>query len=346
MALYQRIKRRFLSRIHLVRLFIILGLVLTSFALWIWVLRPLYTNIKSINQSLGSSLIQYQNRTNFLILGVGGGDHEGSDLTDTMILVSVNQTTGDVAMISIPRDIWVPSMRAKVNTAYHYGEEKQLGGGFVLAKSAVSEIIGLPVHYAALINFTNFEKFIDSIGGVDINVQTAFDDYEYPIPGRENDLCDGDPKTLCRFEHLHFDQGPQHMSGSLALKYVRSRHAVGDEGSDFARSHRQENLILAIKTKLVSKEILANPTKIKSIYTSLSQSFTSDFSSDLYPAFIKLGLKASKSKIRTLTISEDLLINPPISAQYDLQWVLIPKDGSFESLSSYIKNFLTIPAQK
>lgn len=346
MALYQRIKRQFLSRIHLVRLFIILGLVLTSFVLWIWVLRPLYTNIKSINQSLGNTLAQYQNRTNFLILGVGGGDHEGGDLTDTMILVSVSHTSGDIAMISIPRDIWIPSLRAKVNTAYHYGQEKQAGGGFILSKSAVSEIVGLPIHYAGLINFANFEKFIDSIGGVDINVVNSFDDYQYPIPSRENDLCDGDPLTKCRFEHLNFNQGIQHMSGNLALKYVRSRHAVGDEGTDFARSARQENLIQAIKIKLVSKEILANPAKIKSIYTSLSQSFTSDFGSDLYPAFIKLGLKASKSKIRTLALTEDLLSNPSISSKYDFQWVLIPQDGSFESLSSYVKNFLTIPIQK
>ncbi len=335
-----------MSKTHLVRLVIGVGMVLGVFALWTWIFRPLYINLSHINQSLNIQLQQSQDRTNFLLLGIGGGDHEGSDLTDTMILVSVNQTTGDVAMISVPRDIWVPSMRAKVNTAYHYGEEKQLGGGFVLAKSAVSEIVGLPVHYAALINFTNFEKFIDSIGGVDINVQTAFDDYEYPIPDRENDLCDGDVQTKCRFEHLHFDQGPQHMSGNLALKYVRSRHAVGDEGSDFARSRRQENLILAIKAKLVSKEILANPAKIKSIYTSLSQSFISDFSSDLYPALIKLGLKASKSKIRTLALTEDLLSNPPISSKYDFQWVLIPKDGSFENLSSYGKNFLTVPVQK
>ncbi len=346
MALYQRIKRQFLSKIHLVRLVIGIGIVLGMFALWTWVLRPLYINLSHINQSLNIQLQQSQDRTNFLLLGIGGGDHEGSDLTDTMILVSVNQTTGDVAMISVPRDIWVPSMRAKVNTAYHYGEEKQQGGGFVLAKSAVSEIVGLPVHYAALINFANFEKFIDSIGGVDINVQTAFDDYEYPIPGRENDLCDGDPQTKCRFEHLHFDQGLRHMSGNLALKYVRSRHAVGDEGSDFARSRRQENLILAIKTKLVSKEILANPAKIKSIYASLAKSFTSDFGSNLYPALVKLGLKAGKSKIRTLTLTENLFINPPISALFDFQWVLIPKDNSFESLSSYIKNFLTAPVQK
>lgn len=346
MALYQRIKRQFLSKTHLVRLVIGVGIALGVFALWTWVLRPLYINLSHINQSLNIQLQQSQDRTNFLLLGIGGGGHEGSDLTDTMILVSVNQTTGDVAMISIPRDIWVPSMRAKVNTAYYYGEEKQLGGGFVLVKSAVSEIVELPIHYAGLINFANFEKFIDSVGGVDINVQTAFDDYEYPISGRENDLCNGDPLTKCRFEHLHFDQGIQHMSGNIALKYVRSRHAIGDEGTDFARSARQENLIQAIKIKLVSKEVLANPAKIKSIYTSLTKSFTSDFNSDFYPAFLKLGLKAGKSKIRTLAISEDLLSNPPISARYDFQWVLVPKDGSFGNLSSYIKNFLTIPVQK
>lgn len=346
MALYQRIKRQFLSKTHLVRLVIGVGIVLVMIMLWTWVLRPLYRNLSHINQSLNIQLQQSQSRTNFLLLGIGGGEHEGSDLTDTMILVSINQTTGDVAMISIPRDIWIPSMRAKANTAYHYGEEKQPGGGFVLAKSAVSEIVGLPVHYAALINFANFEKFIDSIGGVDIYIQTIFDDYQYPIAGREDDLCDDDVQTKCRYEHLHFDQGVQHMSGSLALKYVRSRHAEGDEGTDFARSRRQQQLIMAIKDKLTSKDIISNPTKIKSIYGTLIQSFTSDLGSDFYPALLKLGLKANKSQIRTFSISEDQLYNPPISAKYDYQWVLVPKGDSFENLSSYIKNFLAVPVQK
>ncbi|KKS33230.1 MAG: Cell envelope-related transcriptional attenuator [Candidatus Amesbacteria bacterium GW2011_GWA2_42_12] len=340
MALYQRIKRQFLSKTHLVRLVIGVGIVLGVFALWTWMLRPLYINLSRINQFLNIQLQQSQDRINFLLLGIGGGEHEGGDLTDTMILVSVNQTTGDVAMVSIPRDIWVPSMRAKVNTAYHYGEEKQPGGGFVLAKSAVSEIVGLPVHYAALINFANFEKFIDSIGGVDINVQTAFDDYKYPITGKENDLCDGDPQTKCRLEHLHFEQGVQHMSGNMALKYVRSRYAEGDEGTDFARSRRQQKLIMAIKDKLTAKDVITNPKKIKSIYETLIQSFTSDLGSDFYPALLKLGLKVDKSQIRTISISEDQLYNPPISAKYDYQWVLVPKDGSFDTLSTNIKNFL------
>ena len=130
------------------------------------------------------------------------------------------------------------------------------------------------------------------------------------------------------------------MSGNMALKYVRSRYAEGDEGTDFARSRRQQKLIMAIKDKLTAKDVITNPKKIKSIYETLIQSFTSDLGSDFYPALLKLGLKVDKSQIRTISISEDQLYNPPISAKYDYQWVLVPKDGSFDTLSTNIKNFL------
>jgi LCP family protein required for cell wall assembly len=204
---------------------------------------------------------KYQGRTNFVLLGIPGKTHEGVDLTDTIIFVSIGFKKSDILMVSLPRDIWLDSLKDKINTAYHYGEEKKEGGGFILAKSSVSEVVGLPVHYALLIDFEGFENIINLVGGIDVNVENPFTDNKFPIPGRENDLCNGDKEFRCRYETVSFRKGLQHMNGETTLKFVRSRNAEGDEGTDFAREKRQQQVILALQKKLLSITNLT-PSKI------------------------------------------------------------------------------------
>jgi LCP family protein required for cell wall assembly len=274
------------------------------------------------------------NLTNVLLLGVSGGDHDGADLTDTMILLSFNHQTSQISLTTIPRDIWMPSLVAKINTAYHYGEEKKPGGGFILAKAAVEEVTGLAVHYTAKIDFTGFKEFIDLLGGVEVKVERSFDDYKYPIEGRENDPCDGDPQYLCRYQHIHFDAGLQLLNGERALQYVRSRNAEGDEGTDFARSRRQEKLILAIKNKIFSKEFFLRPKESWQTLKSLEKVFQTDISQDEFIYFGKMLAKFDLKNIKTLSL-EEFLINPPVG-EYE-QWVLTPKDGDFTSIYRYLK---------
>jgi len=241
-------------------------------------------NIFSVITQRDLELKNDNGRTNILLLGIGDQGHDGPNLTDTMILLSIQAKFDKpdtlklppIVMISIPRDIYSQSLGEKINAAY-------ATGGLVLAKGIISEITGLPIHYAVRGNFSVFEKAIDLLGGIDVNVEHAFDDYQYPIDGHENDNCGyseaevavrsasviaGDETTLltafpCRYEHLHFDAGWQHMNGVTALKFVRSRHAAGDEGSDFARSKRQQLVLAAVKSKVFSAETLLNPTKGK-----------------------------------------------------------------------------------
>ncbi len=343
MALYHRIKRQIMSRVQLVRVGLVLLLVGGSILLWWGVIRPLSKKAHNLVDSYNVQLPAVSGRTNFLLLGLAGGNHDGADLTDTMIFVSID-TNGKVSMLSIPRDIWVPSMRAKINTAYHYGEAKQPdGGGFTLAKAAVTEVIGQPVQFVALINFSNFEKVIDALGGVDINVEQTFDDNEFPITGKEDDLCDGDLEYKCRYEHLHFDAGMTHMNGELALKYVRSRHAIGEEGTDFARSKRQEKLLLALKDKLVSGGILTHPQQLQSLYNSVSESLTMDLTGNYYPALVKLGIKIVKNnQINSATLQiPDQIYHPEISKTYDNQWVLLPKDNDWKIISNFVTELLS-----
>ncbi len=326
MALYQRLKRQILSKTWLVRAMLVLLALACFLAVYFLVIKPF--------SRLATSLPDHSGRTNLLLLGIAGDNHDGSDLTDTIIFASANKSTGDTLLVSIPRDLWIPSLRAKINTAYHYGEEKQPGkGGFILAKSAISEAIDQPVDYVALIDFSVFEKAIDTVGGVDIVIDHAFTDLKYPVSGRESDPCES-----CRYQTISFSTGPQHLDGVTALKFVRSRNAAGDEGTDFARSARQEKIISAFKQKLLS-----SPTKIFQLKNLPSQGIITDISPDLYFPLARLGFKVARTKLRVAAITEPLVYNPTISASQDYQWVLLPKDNDPKTIFEYVSQQLNRP---
>ncbi len=323
MALYQRLKRQILSKVVLVRIALVTLSLCFFVTLYFLAIKPL--------GRLTTALPDHSGRTNFLLLGMAGGNHDGSDLTDTIIFVSINKSSGDTLLVSIPRDLWIPSLRAKINTAYHYGEEKQpRQGGMVLAKSAISEAIDQPVDYTVIIDFSVFEKAIDTVGGLDITVDRPFTDLKYPVVGRESDPCEP-----CRYQTVGFTAGPQHLDGATALKFVRSRNAEGDEGTDFARSARQEKLISALKQK-----VLSSPAKAFQLKSILLEGIITDISPDLYFPLARLALKSARTKLRTATIVEPLVYNPPISAVQDYQWVLLPKDDDPQTIADYVASLL------
>lgn len=284
----------------------------------------------------GADLKPIDGRVNILLLGIGGGTHEGPDLTDTIMVLSFQPQHQTLAMISVPRDIWSDTLKDKVNSAYHYGEEKKKGGGLVLSKAILSDMIGLPIQYSLVLDFDGFKKVIDLVGGVDVTVQKAFTDYEYPIPGKENDTCNGDPEFKCRYETLHFDAGLQTMDGERALKYVRSRHAEGEEGSDFARGRRQQEVILALKNKLLSKDIYLKSGEIEKLYRAFDNATDTDMNMGELMTVGKLFLKTPKDKTTRISI-DDQLYTPPTN--WYGRFVLLPKD-SFDALHTYIKSQL------
>ncbi len=306
-----------------------------------------------------------ENRVNVLLLGVGGGTHEGPDLTDTIIFASIDPKSKNTTLATIPRDLWIPDLNAKINTAYTFGEEKQKGGGLALSKSTVSKVLGQQVDYAVKIDFSGFTKAVDLMGGLDINVDNTFDDYAYPITGKEDESCghtdteivdltaqiaSGSATDLeafpCRYEHLHFDKGSTHMDGVTALKYVRSRHAEGIEGSDFARSKRQEKVIAAFKEKLFSAGTLFNPVKIANLVGVLQGSIETDIKENEYGDFVKLAQKMQHGKINSISLDTGntsdqpygLLENPPTGPEFNNAWVLTPRVGSdnYSEIQKYV----------
>ncbi len=281
-------------------------------------------------------------RTNVLILGRSGTGQDSPDITDTMIVASISEPDRKISFISIPRDIWIPDMRAKINTAYYYGKQKGEGSylaGIVLAKSTVEEIVGIPIQYAVVIDFSGFEKIIDEIGGIDVMVDRSFVDHQYPVPGREADLCGGDPTFACRYQTVQFNQGLQHMDGVTALKFVRSRHAEGDEGSDLARALRQQKVMKAMVAKVLTPQVFLSFQKDSHLLSIVNSSLETDITPEKAPIIARWVVDA-RNNVVTHAIPEQFLYNPPLSALYDNQFVFVSKKGDWSDLQNWVKQNL------
>lgn len=301
---------------------------------------------------------------NILLLGIGGENHDGPNLTDTIMFASLDTDNNMVRMVTIPRDLWVPDLKAKINTAYSTGESKRKDGGLVLSKAVVAKVLGQPVDYVLRIDFNGFVKAVDLVGGLELDVERTFDDYEYPIEGKEADPCGHTEEEVeelatssaqleafpCRYQHLHFDKGFQKMDGKTALQFVRSRHAKGPEGSDFSRSKRQEKVIKAFKDKIISLDMFINPGKIVDLYDVLKNSIHTDIKDEEFDDFIKLSQKLRGADIQTLVLDagdekekrEGLLFIPDSFNNFQNQWVLIPKagDGNYSDIQGNVICFV------
>jgi len=278
----------------------------------------------------------FEGRTNILILGKGGAGHDAPDLTDTIIFLSITKTPVSANLISIPRDIWIPGIRAKVNSAYYWGNQKQEGGGIVLAKSTVEEIVGQPIHYAAVLDFSAFKNVVDVLGGIEVEVNRSFTDEKFPIPGKENDECGGDAEFKCRYETIYFEKGLRMMDGETALKFVRSRNAGGDEGTDIAREARQQKVIAAIREKILGNEVIFSFRKLSALYDIARENIETDITPSSAAIIARMGIRA-KDNVRSSVLPENFLLNPPASPRYDKLYVFIPKAGDWSEVHTWVK---------
>jgi LCP family protein required for cell wall assembly len=221
-------------------------------------------------------------------------------LTQAMILVSIDPTTHDVAMISIPRDFWVPIRGygyQKIDVAYEVG-------GIGLARSTVESLFGVRIDYYAWVGLSGLVQVIDTLGGVDVTVQHPILDETYP-----DDLNTDDPYAYFR---LYIPAGPQHLDGTTALQYVRSRH--GDFLSDFGRSQRQQQVLVAIKNRVQTMSAL---THVPRLVSALEGSIKTDLS---VPAIVQLA--ALSRNVPANSIHQQVLAAP------DFAWLGYSPDGT------------------
>ncbi|BCX14490.1 MAG: hypothetical protein KatS3mg088_173 [Patescibacteria group bacterium] len=341
-------RRKILSNIVLKRVLFASFLFLLVFSLFFVIFRLIKNSgalyyARLIKTFVVSSPSDFRSdnlkRVNFLVLGKGGAGHEAPDLTDTIMFVSLSLEKPRLVLISLPRDIWIPSLRAKLNSVYYWGNQKEMGGGLVLAKEVVSEIVGQPVHYSFVVDFSVFKEVIDILGGVDVYVENAFVDNWYPIAGKEKDNCNNDPLFKCRYETVRFEKGWQKMNGETALKFVRSRKAEGDEGTDFARAKRQQKIMAAIKDALLKKDFWMSPEKIKRLWQVVFKYVETDIDNKAIFALLRRFVAAGNN-INSFVLDENLLTNPPISSKYDNLYVFIPKSGNWDQVHSWVQGIL------
>jgi LCP family protein required for cell wall assembly len=296
-------------------------------------------------------------RTNFLLLGIDkrenvpytysiGGQQVAKNgfLTDSMMVVSIDQNTKAVATVSLPRDTWiqVPSwtghsaFSAKINSVYSYGEtENYPGGGEELARSVVGQITGVPIHYVVRIDFAGFKKAIDSLGGIDVEVETAFDDYNYPAYDKNVDCL----KVACT-KHVHFNKGRQHMDGEKALEFARSRQGTNGEGSDFARARRQQKVLVAAKDKALSAFNVFDPGKVNGLFSSFGETVATDVDLAALPKLYSFAKEAQTSSVKTLVLdtTEKGLLYHPSPANYGGAYVLLPRGNNWSKVQQAVKN--------
>ncbi|HTP10499.1 MAG TPA: LCP family protein [Anaerolineae bacterium] len=253
-------------------------------------------------------------RVTVLLLGIDERHQEtGPFRTDTMLVLTVDPVAKTAGILSIPRDLWVtiPTMdtEGKINTAHFLGDAYNYpGGGPALAMETVKQELGIPVDYYVRFNFDSFEKVIDAIGGVDICVAETIDDPEYPAFDNYG------------FDPLHIDAGCQHMNGSLALKYARTRHT----GTDFDRAKRQQQVILAVRDKVVKQNLLPQlAAQAPTLLDELQKAVRTNLTLDQMIQLAKLATQIDPKNIKQATINENMVVayNTPTDPP---QNVLVP----------------------
>ncbi len=308
-----------------------------------WISRNILNKIYHIATSDDKKLIgEEYDRINILLIGMGGKNHDGGYLADTIMLLSLKPSTKQAAMISIPRDLAVAAPNGgsrKINSVNAYAEMKEKGSGGPAMTQTLSDLLGTPIHYYIRVDFQGFISIIDHIGGITVNVERTLDDYAYPIMGQEDN-----PNYYARYQHLHVDAGPQNMDGSLALKFARSRHGVGGEGSDFARAKRQQLILQASKDKLLSAGTLLNPTKLINISNDLSSNIDTNLS-----VGEMLSLWKDYKDIQSANIINKVLDNSAGGlltdrTGYDGAYLLVPRAGNFDQIKNLVSEiFGTAP---
>jgi len=249
-------------------------------------LPPLPSDLSISDPSLvGAQLTPWDGagRVTILLLGLDYRDWEAqadASRSDTMILLTLDPQTKTAGILSVPRDLWVaiPGFKhGKINTAYYLGDAYELpGGGPALAVKTIETFLGVPINYYAQVDFGAFVRFIDEIGGVKIDVPAAI----------TIDLLGTGFKTKKKLQ-----PGIQTLPGEWALAYARTRYT---EGGDFDRARRQQQVIMAIRDKIVNVDMLPQLIeKAPALYNELASGIRTNLALD---DAIKLALLAKDVK--------------------------------------------------
>lgn len=259
--------------------------------------------------------------SNFLILGTGGENHDGGDLTDSIILASLDEANKLITMVSIPRDLYIKDAtvgNSKINEVYYNANNhfKSSSEGLDYMKKKVETLMGTPIHYWLKVDFKGFKELIDALGGIDVYVESAIYDPSYPKDG------------TYLYETFSISAGQHHLDGATALKYARSRKTT----SDFDRANRQQQIIYAIKEKALQTEILFSATKITEILETLKRNIETNITVKEILTLGSIAADYSSDQISHRLIHDDPtqcggFLYTPAREFYGGMYVLLPAGG-------------------
>lgn len=264
-----------------------------------------------------------ESRENILLLGYRGPDDpNGGLLTDTIIILSIEKSTNQAALISVPRDLYIKipgtNLQEKINYAYAYGELEKGGQGLLYAKVAIAQVTGLYIDNFVLVNFEAFKELVDALGGITVHLDKPFkEDAQFS-------------KEII----IDLPAGENYLNGDEALYFVRSRYST----SDFDRARRQQQVILAVKDKALSLGVLTNPVKVFSLLEVFGNNVKTDLSLSDIKNLIKLYPQINFSTIKQKvfdTSSQGFLYS---SQAENGAYILLPVGGSYAKIQEACQN--------
>lgn len=284
-------------------------------------------------------------RINMLLLGRGGAGHEGADLTDTIIIASINLLQKEAALLSIPRDLYVSNddvSYTKINAIFAFAKEKALvsssnphdkkeieraeEAGFKAVEEMLQEKVGIPIHYHGMIDFDGFKEAVDTIGGVDVNVPESGTVY--------------DPLRLYGRQYiLNVKAGPQHFDGLRALAYARSRYT--SPRGDFDRAERQRMLLVALKNKVLSASTYSNPLKVSQLIDDFGNHIRTNLTLDEVMRLYELAQDFDNNAVTSVGLADPP--NDYVTTDYiNGQSVVVPRAGldNYSEIQHFVRNRL------
>lgn len=276
-------------------------------------------------------------RVNILLLGKGGDGHDGGDLTDSMMIASIDPINNKMALMSIPRDLWVQPQgygHMKINAVYANAKNTALSknykdksgaetAGINATTKVVEQYMGIHMHYYALVDFSAFQEAVDTLGGIDVTLSKPYSDQTMLVGGR----------------YFSLPAGTSHLDGGHALAYARSRH--GADRGDFDRGEQQQQVIVGIKDKVLSVGTFANPIKVNQLLSTFGNRIRTSLSlNDMMRVYgIAKQLKNSDISHFDLAQPNEAVVK---TAFIDGQSVVTPIAGTddYSQVKSFMRNKL------
>ncbi len=322
---------------------IILGIII---GFYLWGLKESRQYLISFSSDNQPILIKGQQasmkpETNILFLGVPGDGSRGALLTDTIFVVHLDSLTKKVAVISIPRDLWVRNNLT--NTAIKINElyvQENPSNQFIkatkynLIKNKVSEIIGKEIDYVVVFDLTGFGKLVDILGGVTIWLEKDIIDPNLVNPYNPSEI-------------FKLEAGWRNLDGKLAIKFVRSRY---DKDGDFYRMKNQQQLLANLKDKITKISSSWNLLDWLKIWQSLEGHFITNLDLETALNFFKAFKNIKSEEVVYLSLTtrkpDELLISSsylqlnPQTGETKNIYILVPKAGfeNYTEIQEYLKN--------